>query len=226
MRSRVLLAGLLLFVTCGCAQRAPSSVLDQDKQLMETVQLPEARLTGPGSIEESLANRRSIRDFADENVSLDDIGQLLWAGQGITDRTGKRTAPSAGALYPIELYAVSDTWVAHYLPADHEMERRVDTTILETLGPAAFGQEWISSAPIVFVITGVVSRTQAKYGGVGEELMIREAGHVAQNMLLQATALGLGAVPVGGFDPEPIEKALGLTPGEQVLYLLPVGVPA
>ncbi len=222
----LLILTVLAALVAGCASSAPPKVLEQRQRFTETIELPPPRSQGPASIEEALAARRSVREYADEAVSLDEIGQLFWAGQGVTDNAGHRTAPSAGALYPIELYAISDTWLAHYLPSDHTMEQRNDATTLAALGDAAFNQQWISAAPVVFVITGVVSRTQAKYGGVGEELMIREAGHVAQNMLLQATALDLAAVPVGGFDPEPIGRALALRPGERVLYLVPVGKPA
>jgi SagB-type dehydrogenase family enzyme len=216
----------LLLIMAGCASSAPQEVLEQHQRFTETIQLPIPRSKGSVSIETALATRRSTRDYAAEELSLEEIGQLFWAGQGITDSAGHRTAPSAGALYPIELYALSDTWLAHYLPSDHTMEQRDDPTTLDALGDAAFGQQWIGDAPVVFVITGVVGRTQAKYGGVGEELMIREAGHVAQNMLLQAVALDLAAVPVGGFDPGPIGRELALRPGERVLYLLPVGRPA
>ncbi|MBT8241493.1 MAG: SagB/ThcOx family dehydrogenase [Acidimicrobiia bacterium] len=220
-----LLAAAFLLIMTGCAASAPPAVLDQNQRYTETIALPAPRIEGSVSIEEALATRRSRREFADEMLSSDDIGQIFWSGQGMTDGSGKRTSPSAGALYPIELYAVSGSWVAHYLPADHAMERRDDPGTLGSLGDAAFDQQWITTAPVVFVITGVVSRTQAKYGGAAEELMIREAGHVAQNMLLQATALDFAVVPVGGFDPKPIGRSLALPPGEVVLYLLPVGIP-
>jgi SagB-type dehydrogenase family enzyme len=177
------------------------------------------------SIEAALAKRRSTRTFTNDDLSSAVLGQLFWSGQGITDRDGHRTAPSAGALYPIELYAVTKSSVGHYLPFDHAIEQRRDETTLAGMGDAAFDQQWIGEAPVVLVVTGVVARTQAKYGGVANELMIREAGHVTQNVLLQATAMDLAAVPVGGFDPKAIGRAMGLPPGEEPLYLIPVGLP-
>ena len=173
-----------------------------------------------------LTERRSAREFSAAELDESTIGQLLWAGQGITDDAGHRTAPSAGATYPIELYALTETTFVHYLPAGHQVEQRPDTRSLDLLADAAFEQDFVNDAPVVLVITGIRSRTEAEYGAVGNDLMNREAGHVAQNILLQATALGLAAVPVGGFDPAEVARLLALQPGEEVLYLLPVGHPA
>ncbi len=225
MRRRALIATLVATIAVGCASSAPPAVLDQNQRFTETIELPAPQLDGPMSIEEALATRRSHREFEERDLSPAVLGQLFWAGQGITDGAGHRTAPSAGALYPIELYAVSDSHLAHYLPTEHAIEQRSDRTTLADMGDAAFDQQWVRRAPVVLVVTGVVARTQAKYGGVANELMIREAGHVAQNILLQATAMDLAAVPVGGFDPKKIGRVMALPPGEEPLYLIPVGLP-
>jgi SagB-type dehydrogenase family enzyme len=166
-----------------------------------------------------------VREYATARLTLDEIGQLLWAGQGITDDDGHRTAPSAGARYPLELYAVTAAELMHYLPVGHRVEQRVDTTTLEALADAAFDQEFVGSAPLVVVIAADPARTQQEYGAMAGDLVNREAGHAAQNILLQAIALGLAAVPVGGFDPAAVERLLALPPGQAVLYLIPVGVP-
>ena len=105
------------------------------------------------------------------------------------------------------------------------LEQRSNDQTLSELGDASFDQQWITTAPLVIVVTGVVARTEAKYGGVAYDLMLRESGHVVQNILLQATALGLAAVPVGGFDPAVIERLMAFPPGEEPLYLIPVGYP-
>ncbi len=209
----------------GCASSAPTSVLQQAERFGTATALPPADTAGSKLLGTVLAERRSLREFANEELPPDVIGQLFWAGQGETDAAGHRTAPSAGALYPLELYALTADDFAHYLPEGHRVERRGDSTSLQGLADLAFGQEFVSSAPVVLVITGVQARTEAKYAAVAGDLMNREAGHVAQNILLQATALDLVAVPVGGFDPAAIARLLALGPGEEVLYLIPVGRP-
>ncbi|MBG7606045.1 MAG: SagB/ThcOx family dehydrogenase [Actinobacteria bacterium] len=217
---------LVAVVTAGCVSSAPPEVMDETQRFSETIELAEPELSGSSSLEQTLEERRSTRDFTAEELPLDTLGQLFWAGQGITDDAGHRTAPSAGARYPIELYAISASTFMHYLPEGHRVEQRTDTTTLSLLSAAAFQQGFVSDAPLVLVITAVPARTEAEYGAVAHDLVNREAGHVAQNILLQATSLGLAAVPVGGFDPAEVARLLALAPGEDVLYLLPVGYPA
>ena len=217
---------LVAVVTAGCVSSAPPEVMDETQRYSKSFELAKPELSGSSSLEQTLEERRSTRDFTAEEVPLDTIGQLFWAGQGITDDDGHRTAPSAGARYPIELYAISASTFMHYLPEGHRVEQRTDTTTLSLLSAAAFQQGFVSDAPLVLVITAVPARTEAEYGAVAHDLVNREAGHVAQNILLQATSLGLAAVPVGGFDPAEVARLLALAPGEDVLYLLPVGYPA
>jgi len=217
---------LVAVVTAGCVSSAPPEVMDETQRYRETLDLAPPELSGSSSLEQALEERRSGRDFTAEEVPLPTIGQLFWAGQGITDDAGHRTAPSAGARYPIELYAISASTFMHYLPVGHRVEQRTDTTTLARLSAAAFQQGFVSDAPVVLVITAIPARTEAEYGAVAHDLVNREAGHVAQNILLQATSLGLAAVPVGGFDPAEVERLLALAPGEDVLYLIPVGTPA
>ncbi|MEL6890203.1 MAG: SagB/ThcOx family dehydrogenase [Actinomycetota bacterium] len=215
-------AALLL----GCTERAPDSILDQNTRFTEVAPLPTPDNDGATPLEAVLEQRRSGRSFRGDPLALQHVGQLLWAGQGITDADGHRTAPSAGARYPIELYAVTPDSVGHYLPADHALQQRADTSAFALLADSAFGQDFVSTAPLIVVVTGVVARTRVEYGAAADDLMQREAGHVAQNVLLQATALGLAAVPVGGFDPAAAARSLALPPGEDVLYLIPAGHPA
>lgn len=224
MRNALAVCVVMASVALGCASSAPASVLDQAERYDEIVALPEPDLDGSVTLEETLVRRRSQREFASDELPLETIGQLLWAAQGITDDEGHRTAPSAGALYPLELYALTATTLMHYLPSGHRVEQRADATTLPQLRVAAFDQEFVSAAPAVLLIAGVLGRTQDEYGAVAGELMNREAGHAAQNVLLQATALELGAVPIGGFDPPAVARLLALPPGEEVLYLLPVGL--
>jgi SagB-type dehydrogenase family enzyme len=225
MGSALRVVAIVAMLLTGCASEAPSEILEQTQRYPTVVELPSPELTGTLSLEQSLHDRRSVREYATTPLTLDEIGQLLWAGQGITDDDGHRTAPSAGARYPLELYAITAAELMHYLPAGHRVEQRVDSTILGALPDAAFDQEFVGNAPLVVVIAADPARTEQEYGAMAGDLVQREVGHVAQNILLQAAALGLAAVPVGGFDPATVEGLLALPPGQAVQYLIPIGRP-
>jgi SagB-type dehydrogenase family enzyme len=222
---RLAVAVVASCLAVGCAAEAPESVTGRVQRFADATELPAPDLTGEMSLEQALVERRSLREFGPNELTTATIGQLFWAGQGITDDRGHRTAPSAGGLYPLELYAITATGISHYLPDGHRVERRSDTTASAALMDAAFGQSQVGTAPVVFAVIGVASRTQEKYGALAADFVEREAGHAAQNMLLQATALGLAAVPVGGFDPAEVARLLALPPGHEVVYLIPVGEP-
>lgn len=176
------------------------------------------------SLEETLVRRRSIRDFTNTPLSRADIGQLCWAAQGETGRGGLRTAPSAGALYPLELYVVTADGVLHYLPGSHETILHRPGDMRDALQRAALGQEALGEAPVVFVLAAVYQRTAVKYGeGRARRYGQLEAGHAAENLLLQAVALDLGAVPMGAFDDRRVQAVLGLPADHEPLYLIPVG---
>jgi len=221
----VAVAVVASFLVLGCVADAPDSVTSQTQRFGDITELAAPDVTGKLPLERVLLERRSGREFAPVDLPLATLGQLFWAGQGITDDQGHRTAPSAGARYPLELYAVTATEVLHYLPDGHRVERRPDSTTLARLGDAAFGQDYVSSAPVVLVVAGVDARTEAEYGALASDFVEREAGHASQNILLQATALDLAAAPVGGFDPTTIARLLAFPPGHEVMYLVPVGVP-
>ncbi len=177
------------------------------------------------SVEEALARRRSVREYTDEPLTVQEISQLLWAAQGQTRSWGGRTAPSAGALYPLEVYVVTAEGLRHYLPAGHRAELRSAEDLREPLARAALGQSAVAEAPAVFVVTAVLARTAAKYGSRAERYVTLDAGHAAENLLLQAVALGLGGVSIGAFDDARVREVLGLPRGQQPLYLIPVGHP-
>jgi SagB-type dehydrogenase family enzyme len=187
------------------------------------VKLSEPMLKGSVSLEETLGKRRSVREFSDKRLSEEELSQLLWSAQGITRQWGGRTAPSAGALYPLEIYVVLPEGFFRYVPRGHQLVRISDKKLFSTLAHAALGQECVRSAPAVIVVTAVFERTELKYGKRGERYVKMEVGHAAENMLLQAVALGLGAVPIGAFDDDRVSKALGLTLNHEPLYLIPVG---
>jgi SagB-type dehydrogenase family enzyme len=193
------------------------------------VQLPEPRLGGPVSLEKALQSRRSVRHFKDEPITLAQVSQLLWAAQGITGSGRFRTAPSAGALYPLEIHLVAGkveglaAGVYRYVPQGHQLQRTLEGDRRRELSAAALGQSWVRECPAVLVIAAVYERTSAKYLGRGRQYVHIEVGHAAQNVLLQGVALDLGTVMVGAFHDEDVQKAVGLGDGEKPLCLIPVG---
>jgi SagB-type dehydrogenase family enzyme len=198
-----------------------------------TVDLPAPRSRGPLSLEEAIGSRRSVRAYAAEPLSLDEVGQLLWAAQGVTDPVaGSRSAPSAGALYPLEVFLVAGSvtglgpGVYRYLPAAHALEPTLAVDPRQALYGAALSQQWVADAPAVLIIAGVFARTTGKYGERGRRYVYLEAGHAAQNVCLQATALGLGTVSVGAFQDGAVRRAVGMGVSEEPIYLMPVGRPA
>jgi SagB-type dehydrogenase family enzyme len=190
----------------------------------EIIQLPDPELLGTLSLEAALARRRSVREFSDEPLTLAEVGQLLWAAQGVTHADGYRTAPSAGALYPLEVYAATADGVFRYEPAEHRLAVQSQQDARPALYEAALRQEAVRQAPLVIVIAAIYSRTAAKYGEQRAPRYVHlEAGHAAQNVLLQAVALDLGAVPLGAFVDADVVRALRLPAEEEPLYLIPVG---
>lgn len=173
----------------------------------------------------ALARRRSIRSFGPEPLSWEEFGQLFWAAQGLTHGSGNRTAPSAGALYPLELYAVTRTTALHYVPVGHRVEQWPAGTWSRLVASTPSGAA-VSTAAAVFVVAGVQGRTRVKYGERAARYVLLEAGHCAQNLLLQAVCLGLGAVPIGAFDEDAVADYLALPTSESPVYLIPTGRPA
>ena len=188
-----------------------------------SVALPAPRERGAISVEEALRGRRSVREFDATALSERELAQLLWAAQGVSG-DGLRTAPSAGALYPLELYVATAAGLGHYEPGPHRLTGRAERDLRPELQRAALGQPPVGQAPAVFVITAVLERTARKYGPArGERYVHMEAGHAAQNLLLEAVALGLAGVPIGAFEDARVARALGLPAGERPLYLIAVG---
>jgi len=190
------------------------------------VDLPSPQTEGGMSLAHALATRRSVRGFTDETLSTEQVSKLLWAAQGITADWGGRTAPSAGALYPLEVYVVTAEGLTHYLPKGHRLEVLSGADLRGPLAAAALGQSAVADAPAVFVIAAVTSRTAAKYGERAERYVQLEAGHACQNLLLQAVALDLGGVPMGAFADAEVRSVLGLPSGQSPLYLVPIGHPS
>jgi len=201
-------------------------------QPAESIALPQPALDGKLSLEKALLSRRSVRDFKDQALTLSQLSQLLWSAQGITDPQGFRTAPSAGALYPLEVYAVVGkveglpAGVYKYRPKGHQVVKVLSGDKRKEIAKAALDQEALVQGAVVLLFSGVYERTSWKYAERAERYVAIEVGHAAQNVLLQATALGLGAVPVGAFQDEEVKKVAALLEDEHPLLLIPVGVPS
>jgi SagB-type dehydrogenase family enzyme len=178
------------------------------------------------ALEEVLAARRSVRSFRPDEPVLADVGQLLWAAQGITHAGRLRAAPSAGALYALELYVAGSTRTLRYLPDGHRAEIWADRDERAALAAAGRNQPALVEAPLIVVVTATPSRLAGKYGSRAGRFADLEAGHATHGLLLQAVALGLGAVSVGAFEDAVVASVLDLAVGEGPRYLVAVGAPA
>lgn len=189
----------------------------------------ELAATKSGTLEELLWQRQSVREYSGEPLTREEVMKLLWAGQGITRPPRYRTAPSAGALYPLELYVVVGNvqglkpGVYKYEPAANDIRLVKEGDVRRSLATAALSQSWVEQGAIDIIIAAVYQRTKAKYGERGERYVHIEVGHAAQNICLQAAALGLGLVTVGAFDDARVAEIVGLARDEAPLYIIPVG---
>jgi len=195
----------------------------------DRIKLPAPRYESKTSLEKALRERRSVREFKKETLTLSEIAQLLWSAQGITASGGLRTAPSAGALYPLEVYIIvgnvtnMKSGIYKYIPESHELVKVIEGDKRSEMSKAALHQSPITDAPAVIVFSAVYERTSGKYGERGIRYVQMEAGHAAQNILLQAVSLNLGAVVMGAFEDDKVERAMDMKPDEKLLYVIPVG---
>jgi SagB-type dehydrogenase family enzyme len=202
-------------------------------QASEPLPLPAPDRTGDVSVEAALANRRSRREYDDRALTRRELGQLLWAAQGVTERvSGHRAAPSAGARYPLEVFVVVgtpgveglDRGVYRYRPARHELSLGQTGDVQSALRAAAVDQAFVEAAAVDIVVCAVDARTTARYGRRGERRYVpMEAGHAGQNLYLQAEALGLATVAVGAFDDDRVRELVGAPAEHRSLYVFPVG---
>jgi SagB-type dehydrogenase family enzyme len=197
--------------------------------LTTTILLPEPRFDGAVSVESALRERRSVRSYKDEPLALAEVAQILWSAQGITSARGLRTAPSAGALYPLELYVVAGnvkslaSAIYKYKPQEHRLLEIISGDSRSQLSRAALHQSAIREAPAVILFCAIYERTTGKYGQRGIRYADMEVGHAAQNACLQAIAVGLHTTVIGAFRDEEVKAIARLPADEQPLYLVPVG---
>lgn len=195
----------------------------------EQIKLPKPELTGKQSVELLLQQRRSVRSYKKSALNLTEVGQLLWSAQGVSDAQGLRTAPSAGALYPLKLFVVVgdvnelSPGIYQYNPEEHSLLKTANGDLRKSLQKAALNQSCIVDAAIIFVFTANYQRTTWKYGKRGVRYVHMEVGHAGQNLFLQAEALHLGTVVVGAFDDDEVREVLNLDSNVQPLSLMPVG---
>jgi SagB-type dehydrogenase family enzyme len=193
------------------------------------LRLAEPKVSDRSNIEELIARRRSVRKYADRELSKSVISRLLWAAQGISSKDGLRTAPSAGALYPLEIHIVAgkisgiEPGAYRYDPELHALEQEITGDIRTQLSEAALSQAMIKNAPVSIVITAVYPRIIGKYGKRGIRYAHMEAGHVCQNIYLLGVELEIGTCAVGAFMDEEVKKVLELPVNEEPLYILPLG---
>jgi len=193
------------------------------------MKLPEPRRSSDVSLEESVAQRRSVRTYKPGPVTVDEVSQLLWAAQGITGPSGFRAAPSGGATYPLETYLIAgdadglEPGLYHYEQGSHSLTLVKNGDIRAELSEASLSQPCVRDAAVIIVLAAIYERTTERYGDRGKMYVHMDVGHAAQNVLLQATALGLGAVPVGAFRTRTIGGILGFSETELPMYLLPIG---
>jgi SagB-type dehydrogenase family enzyme len=220
------LAGATAILLSGCTAASESTpAAEPPPWRHDTVRfLGPADALGQSELLDAMTRRGSVRDLSSETLDDADLAALLWAAQGVSTPGGARTVPSAGALYPLEVYVVTPEEVLHYVPSTASVEVRYDTRAREIVSDAVRGTP-AAQAYALIVITGVPDRITGKYAERGIRYMWMEAGHAAQNLLLAAAALGLGAVTIGAFDDAGMSQALGLSDAETPLYLIPVGRP-
>jgi len=208
----------------------PAAEPEKPESGQDNIRLPGPQKTGSTSVEKAIFGRRSIRSYRDKPLELREVAQLLWSAQGITaPRQGKRAAPSAGALYPLEVYVVADKvrglsrGVYHYLPKEHGLEMMRKEDVSQAVAQASLNQMFVADAPAILVITADYSITTQKYGNKGKRYVHMEAGHAAENIYLQAQSLDLGTVTVGAFQENKLKEVLATPNSQAPLYLMPVG---
>jgi SagB-type dehydrogenase family enzyme len=221
-------AALILGAGCGGkAQEQPAAVAppaaEENPGTADFRELPAVSVEGGKPLFEALAARRSTRTYGDRKLTDEEVAYLLWAGQGITSDRGYRTAPSAGALFPMFLYYADDLALWRYEPKRGGLTKVVDGDVRRDLARAGLDQAPLKRAPGIIIVVARPAISAAKYRGRAERYCTLEAGHIAQNILLTAEALGLGACPAGAFRDAEVLGVLGLGDNHLPLYLIPVG---
>ena len=222
----ILICGIILLLIFSLIMCKESTTKIESNEMIE---LPEPRYNSEISIEKALSERRSVRTYTDEPITLEQLSQLLWAAQGITNKEGFRTAPSAGALYPLEIYIIVgnvidlDKGIYKYNILEHKLLKIASGDKREDLSNAALGQDSIKNAAIDIIFSAVYERTTKKYGERAIKYIHIEVGHAAQNIFLQSVSLNLAGVPIGAFYDDKVKKLINMPEEEEPLYIIPLG---
>ncbi len=231
-KSTVMLWGVLIFLFISSSLitlkfKAPSSTPSTQNIL---IKLPTPITKSNTSIEEALKHRRSVRAYKNTPLTLKQIAQLLWAAQGITTQNGFRTAPSAGALYPLTVYLITQditdlpAGIYQYMPNNHSLQLRVSgDKNIQLANTSKHQASMLRNSQAYLVITGIYKKTTIQYGSRGKRYVHMEAGHVAENISLQAVALKLSTVTIGSFEDKAVQSILNLSKQEVPLYIMPIG---
>lgn len=219
--------GLMWCSLCSCELSGGKEPPDSAKDT--AIQLPPPSTQGTVSVEETLEKRRSIRNYSGGSISLEEVSQLLWAAQGFTTPDGRRTAPSAGALYPLEVFLVAGNvqnlpvGIYRYQPDGHRLTLVKTGDYRQQLSNASLGQRWVQEGAASIVLAAVYERVTRRYGERGIKYTHMEVGHAAQNVCLQVVALNLGTVVVGAFTDDQVSEVIGLQRDERPQIILPIG---
>ncbi len=220
----------LVLVFSACSHSGGSQQDEHSGDLVRVGQLPPALTDGEISFEQAIFNRSSVRRFSEQQLSLQQAGQLLWAAQGLSVdgiSSSTRTAPSAGATHPMEIYLAAgsveglDPGLYRYDYLNHGLEMLLPQDIRDDLARAALNQSFIADAPVSIILAAEYERTTSRYGDRGVRYVHMEVGHITQNILLQAEALNLGALAVGAFNDQEVKTLLNIA--EEPLMIIPAG---
>ena len=188
------------------------------------IKLPKPILKGNKSLEECIYERESVRKYQDRAIEIEKVSQILWAAQG--KKGQKRTVPSAGATYPLEIYVtLKDKGYFHYDFKNHVLKLNNEDYICKKLSEESWNQNFIEEAYLNILICADYSRTTQRYGERGIRYVYMEVGHCAQNIHLEAIALGLVSVPIGAFQDQNIKEVMRLPLNIDPLYIIPIGYP-
>lgn len=240
----VIMMALFLFLLRGGFTQDTGAIKNKQSLETEIVQLPAPQYDSRMSVEKAIRLRRSVREYVDSPLSISEISQILWAAQGFTQERkdpprmwnpkyewqgGLRTAPSAGALYPMEIYLLVGNvdglakGVYKFIPKNHSLQRVMAVDKRADLCNAALKQASIEKAPAVIVMAGVYERTSFKYGERAERYVHIEVGSIAENVYLQGMTLGIGTVIIGAFYDKDVKSVLRLPEDEHPLAIMPLG---
>ena len=189
------------------------------------IDLPKPSFKSNKSVEECIIERESVRRYSDRKIEIEKVSLILWAAQG--KKGLKKTVPSAGATYPLEIYiTLKDMGYFHYNYHKHALELLTKESIAKILAEESWNQKFIEEAYLNLLICADYSRTTKRYGERGVRYVHMEVGHCAQNVHLETISLGLVSVPIGAFEDQKVKKVMNLPSNIEPLYIIPIGYPS